>query len=414
MRIHPALVLLVFLMGLPVGAQPVNVAPVVETQPIVRGGSSSQDTALWVNASAPVQSLLLVSDSVVGLVAFRLDGVEQDAVLSGPTFGVDVRDDFVLPGGTAPLIVVGDGALPGLTAYIVDPVSNRLRRVDSGNLRVTGFSPRTVTLYRSAITGALYAFMSNDTGTMQQLELRPGLDGGVEGVPVRSFAVGGAVAGAVADDQRGFLFVAEQGTGIWRYSAEPSADDERISVADTTAPLTAPLGGLSLFSLPNGTGYLLAASAGGNQVVIFNRQPPHAAVGSFRVVQDGGIDAVDDPLTVEASSLSLGPGFPSGLVAVHDSLNDPMQNDKIIPWPDVASAFNPPLQVRQPETDGGTPDGGRDGGTGGGGGGGGIGGGGVTSPVEPESGCNCASASVPGTLVFGLLALALRNRRRQG
>jgi 3-phytase len=378
MRIRSALVLLlVFLTGLPVGAQPANVAPVAETQPIVRGGGdSSQDTALWVNAGTPAQSLLLVSDSIIGLSAFRLDGVEQDAVQSGPTFGVDVRDGFALPGGAAPLVVVGDGALPGLNAYIVDPLLQRLRRVDTGNLRVTGFSPRTVTLYRSP-TGTLYAFISNAAGTMQQLELRS-MDGGVESVPVRSFAVGGAVSGAVADDQQGFLFVAQQNTGIWRYSADPNASDERVSVAGTTAPLTAPLGGLSLYPLPNGTGYLLAASQGGNQVVIFNRQPPHAQVGSFSVVADGGIDPVNGPIALEATSRALGPDFPSGLVAVHDAVNDPMQNDKLVPWPAVANAFSPPLLVRQPEADGGIPDGGMDGGTGGGGGGGG---GGLVTPM---------------------------------
>ena len=407
MRVHSTLVLLVFLMGPPVGAQPVNVSPSLETQPIVRGGSATQDTALWVNAGTPAQSLLLVSDSVVGLVAFRLDGVEHDAVLSdGQAFGVDVRDGFALPGATTPLIVVANGSLPGLTAYIVDPISQRLRRVDTGNLRVTGSSPRAVTLYRSGSSGTLYAFMANATGTMQQIELRAGTDGGVEGVPVRSFEVGGTIAGAVADDQQGFLFVAQQNTGIWRYSAEPTAGNARVSVADTTAPLTAPLGGLALYPLPNGTGYLLAASEGSNQVVLFNRQPPHAAVGSFFVVQDGGIDAVNAPSTVEATSRSLGPGFPSGLVAVHDEINDPMQNDKIIPWPAVATAFSPALLVRQPETDGGVLDGGTDGGGGGGGG--------TSYPTEPDSGCNCATASVPGTLLFGLLGLALRNRRQRG
>ncbi len=411
MRIHSALVLAVFLTGLPAGAQPVNVAPVAETQPIVRGGDSSQDVALWVNSGTPAQSLLLVSDSVVGLSAFRMDGIEQDAVLSdGTAFGVDVREGFGLPGGSAPLVVVANGSLPGLTAYIVDPLLLRLRRVDTGNLRTTNFAPRSVTLYRSATTGTLYAFTANASGTMQQIELRPGTDGGVEGTPVRSFAVGGAVAGAVADDQQGFLFVAQQGTGIWRYSAEPDGGDGRTNVADTTSPLTAPLGGLALYPLPNGTGYLLAASAGSNQVVVFNRQPPHAVVGSFLVVQDGGIDAVNAPVALEATSRALGTGFPSGLVTVHDAINDPMQNDKLVPWPAVANAFSPPLLVRQPETDGGIPDAGTDGGGPGGGGGGG---GGPTFPTEPDSGCNCASASVPGTLLFGLLGLAWRNRRRR-
>lgn len=415
MRIPSALALLVFVTGLPAGAQPVNVAPAAETQPIVRGGSSTQDVALWVNSGAPAQSLLLVSDSVVGLIAFRLDGVEQDAVLSdGPALGVDVRDGFALPGGTAPLVVVANGTLPGLTAYIVDPISQRLRRVDTGNLRLTDFPPRSVTLYRSAATGRLHAFVSNATGAMRQLELRPGIDGGVEGVPVRSLTVGGNITGSVADDQQGFLFVAQQDVGIWRYSAEPDGGEQRVRVDDTTVPLTASLSGLSLYPLPNGTGYLLAASAGTDEVIVFNRQPPHATVGSFRFVQDGGIDPVERPVTVEASSRALGPGFPSGLVAVHDAINDPMQNHKLAPWQDVASAFNPPLLVRQPEADGGTPDGGTDGGAGGGGGGGGTGGGGTSYPTEPDSGCSCASASVPGALLFGLLGLARLNRRRRG
>jgi 3-phytase len=416
MRVQTCPVLFVLLTGLSAGAQPASVPPSVETQPVVRGGTDSQDVALWVNSGTPEQSLLLVADSVVGLVSFGLNGVEQQALLSdGVAYGVDVRDGFTLPGGTAPLVVVANGTTQSLTAYMVDPLTLQLRRVDTGNLTVPNFSPRTVTLYRSAVNGVLYAFMSNVSGTMQQVELRPGTDGGVQSVPVRNFAVGGAIAGAVADDQQGYLFVVQQNTGIWRYDAEPGANDNRISVASAGAPLTAPLGGVSLYSLPNGTGYLLAASAGGDQIVVYDRRPPHASLGSFAVVQEGGIDAVDSPVTVVATSRALGPNFPAGLVAVHDAINDPMQNDKLVSWLAVANAFNPPLAVNQTGADGGTPDGGTpDGGTpDGGGGAGGGGGGGTTFPVEPDSGCGCAAASVPGTLLFVLAGLALLRRRRR-
>jgi 3-phytase len=414
MRAQTCLVLFVLLMGLSAAAQqPVSVQPSVETQPVVRGGTASQDVALWVNSGTPGQSLLLVADSTVGLVTFGLNGGEQQALLSdGVAYGVDVRDGFSLPGGTATLVVVANGTVQALTAYVVDPLTLQLRRVDTGNLTVANFSPRSVTLYRSAVNGALYAFMSNAAGTMQQVELRPMTDGGVEGIPVRNFAVGGAVVGAVADDQQGFLFVVQQNTGIWRYNAEPGANDARTSVATAGAPLTAPLGGVSLYPLPNGTGYLLAASAGGDQVVVYDRRPPHASLGSFAVVQDGGIDAVQAPATVEASSRVLGPNFPAGLVAVHDAINDPIQNDKLVSWLAVANAFSPPLSATSP-ADGGTADGGTDGGDGGGGGAGGGGGGGTTFPVEPDSGCNCAAASVPGTLLFVLAGLALLRRRRQ-
>jgi 3-phytase len=416
MRGHMPLVMLVLLAGLPVGAQPVSVQPLVETRPVVRGGNASQDVALWPNSGNPGQSLLFVADSAVGLISFRLDGSELQALLSdGVAFGVDVHEGFALPGGTAPLVVVANGTLQALTAYVVDPLSLQLRRVDTGTLRVTNFEPRSVTLYRSPTSGTLYAFMANTSGTMQQLELRPNMDGGVDGVPVRDFPVGGAIAGAVADDQQGFLFVAQENSGIWRYSAEPDAGTVGTSVAAATSPLTTPLGGLSLYSLPGKQGYLLAASAGGDQVVVFDRQPPHATVGTFIVVQDGGIDPVTGSTTVEATSLPLGPSFPAGLVAVHDAINEPMQNDKLVSWAVLANAFTPPLQgASDGGSDGGTADAGTDGGTDGGTGGV-VTGPGPSFPSEDseDSGCSCAAASVPGTLLFVLVAgFALRRRRR--
>jgi 3-phytase len=124
---------------------------------------------------------------------------------------------------------------------------------------------------------------------------------------------------------------------------------------------------------------------------------------------------VTGPTTVEATSLSLGPNFPAGLVAVHDAVNSPMQNDKLVSWTDVASAFSPALQTSQADggTDGGTSDAGTDGGTDGGTGGGTLPGSGQTFPPE-DSGCGCAVASVPGALLFVVAGLALRSRRRQG
>jgi 3-phytase len=417
MRFPTPLVVLVSLAGLPVGAQPVDVRPAAETQVVVRGGNATVDVALWPSAGNPGQSLLVVADSAVGVITYGLDGTEFQALLSdGVAWSVDVREGFNLPGGSVPLVVVANGTLQALTAYMVDPVTRQLRRVDTGALRVAGFEPRSVTLYRSGATGRFHAFMASPTGNMQQLELLAAADGGVEGVPVRDFIVGGAVAGAVADDQQGFLFVAQQNAGIWRYSAEPDGGTQRGTVATANSELlTAPLGGLALYPLPNGEGYLLAASEGGDQIVIYDRRPPHAIVGGFRVVADAGIDAVTQPRSVEASSLALGTDFPGGLVAVHDAINDPLQNYKLVSWSELASTFSPPLRVNVPGApDGGTPDGGAtDGGGGGGGGGGGAPGDGTTFPTEPKDGCDCTAASVPGALFLGVAGLALLSRRRR-
>jgi 3-phytase len=137
-------------------------------------------------------------------------------------------------------------------------------------------------------------------------------------------------------------------------------------------------------------------------------------VGSFRIdaTTSGDIDEVTGTRSIEATSVPLGTAFPGGLVAVHDALNAPAQNHKLVSWSNVANAFSPPLRINgQAGTpDGGTTDGGADGGSTPGGGN--LPGGGGT--IDPEdSGCSCAAASVPGTILIVLVGLALRGRRRR-
>jgi len=418
MRATPPLILLACLASLPAVAQPASVRPAGETQVVVRGGAGDQDVALWPNSANPAQSLLVVADSTVGLTTYRLNTTEELEVLQGEVaFGVDVKEGFALPGGSVPLVVVANGARQALTAYVVDTVTLRLRRVDTDTLRVTNFDPRVVALYRAA-NGQVHAFAADSGGTVQQFELRANATGGVEGTAVRTFEVGGAVSGMVADDLQGVLFVAQQNQGIWRYSAESNGGTARTAVASAgQGALAAPLGGLALYSINASGGYLLAASTSGDNVVVYGRQPPHDPVGSFRVIVNatGTIDAVTGPRSIEASSRALGTTYPTGIAIVHDTLNSPAQNHKLVAWRDLAVAFNPPLAENRADggSDGGVLDGGTDGGTGRDGGTTtGPGNGGTIDP-DPESGCGCATASVSGTVLFVLLGLALRGRRRQ-
>ncbi|HLL01540.1 MAG TPA: phytase [Myxococcaceae bacterium] len=418
MRATPPLILLACLASLPAVAQLASVRPAGETQVVVRGGAGDQDVALWPNSANPAQSLLVVADSTVGLTTYRLDTTDELEVLQGEVaFGVDVEEGFALPGGSVPLVVVANGARQALTAYVVDAVTLRLRRVDTDTLRVTNFDPRVVALYRNPANGQVYAFAADSGGTVQQFELRTNTTGGVEGTAVRTFEVGGAVSGMVADEAQGVLFVAQQNQGIWRYSAAANGGTARTAVASAgQGALAAPLGGLALYSINAGGGYLLAASTSGDSVAVYGRQPPHDPLGSFRVIVNatGSIDAVTGPRSIEASSRALGTTYPTGIAIVHDTLNSPAQNHKLVAWRDLVVAFTPPLAENRLDggSDGGVLDGGTDGGTGRDGGPTTGPGGGTIDP-DPESGCGCATASVSGTVLFVLLGLALRGRRRQ-
>ncbi len=411
MRSRTFLALAVLVASFSVEAQPREVRPVVETQPVIGGGPVVEGAALWVHPTDPSRSLLLVADAQVGLITYQLDGLQEEWLSGGGVLGVDVQPGFPVGGITQQLVMVANQPLQGLVAYIMDPTTLRLRAANLEVINVPGFAPTRVALYSSPTTGTFYVFAGSATGVVRQFELTSQLDGGAMATPVRTFDVGNAVSGLVVDDALGWLYVTEQNNAIWRYGAEPAASDGRTLVEDVlSGSLVAPLGGLALYTASNGQGYLLAANGGRDAVRIYERQPPNTPLGDVSVLQEGTIDAVSAPRHVVVSNRGLGPVFPLGVVAVHDGNNAAdNENFKLVPWREVAFAFSPPLIVDiggGPLPDGGLPDGG-----------GGVPGGppgmpGQPGPAPGNLGCACSTASVSGSVLLVLAALLLLARRR--
>ncbi|MCY1021215.1 myxosortase-dependent phytase-like phosphatase [Pyxidicoccus sp. MSG2] len=399
-----------------VSAQPVSVVPVRETQPnpAVTGGAL-RDVALWVNPADGGASLLLTAydNANAGLVTFGMDGAQQEAELDGPVQGVAVHDDFPLAGGSRTLVVAASTTFNGLVAYRLDPGgAERVVRIGIAGF-LTGTQYSTVALYRSPTSGRFYVFAGTAGGRLEQFELT-GADGGVTGLPARVLATaGGGIAGVVADEETGRLFVTEEGQGLWRYSAEADGGQTRLKVASVGAALNTDVGRVSLYRASNGEGYILVADTASGAFAVFERRS-ESLVGSFQVVaSDGGIDAVVAPVALAVASRPVGPDFPDGLFVAHDGVETPAENLKLVSWPAVANAFNPPLRIDTRQvTDGGT-----DAGTGGTDAGPDV----RPQPLpvpgdgdaDDDSGCSCATASVPASALLGLLALALAGRRRR-
>jgi len=415
MRILMSLILFALLAPLAAGAQVVEVRPTLETQPgVLATGTQAVDVGLWINPLNPAQSLLLVADTSSGLVTFTLEGSEFQLIATeGVVSGVDVKEGIRVAGAVQPLVVTANRTLNGLIPYVIDPQSRVVTRVDPNQVvRATSFSHESVTLYRSAGSGRLYAFTGNTSGAapaVVQMELNVNQDGGVSGTEVRRIPLDSPATGLVADDEQGFVFIAERNHGISRIPAQPDTGTGRTFVVSVTGGLLGtPVGGVALYRAGGSEGYLVVANTSADTFLLFNRQPPHAPVGSFRLGQDGGIDAVTGPRSLELTSRGLGPLFPEGLLIAHDDVNAPVENYKLTSWASVANAFNPPLINVGTQADGGTPDAGQDGGP-------------ISSPGgplptlpldDPSNGCNCSAASVPGIVLVTLLGLALGRRRR--
>jgi 3-phytase len=413
-RSRTLLALAVLVASLSAAAQPLQARPASETEPVIGTGGVVQGVALWEHPTEPANSLLLVADAQVGLLSYRLDGRQSQWLAEGGMLGVDVQPGFPVGGSARSLVVVANQPRQGLVAYVVDPTTLRFVRAPLDVINVPGFMPTSVALYASPTTGRFHVFAGSATGRVHQFELIPQVDGGVESALVRTLEVGGAVVGMAVDDALGWLYVVEQDRAIWRYGAEPTAADSGVAVESVlSGELVAPIGGVSLYTAPNGQGYLLAAHGGMNTVRIYRRQPPHMLLGDVSIIQEGAIDAVVAPRHVVVSRRALGPLFPQGLVAVHDSQNTfENENLKLVTWPELASVFTPPLLVDGrdgPLPDGGLPDGG----------GGSVP---VAPPappgqmppkLEPDGGCGCSVASVPGSVLLVLAGLLPRSRRRR-
>jgi len=412
------LALAVLLPGGPVLAQtstPVSMGALVETQPSLGSGSSIRGAALWVHPRTPAASQLLVADAQAGLLSYELNGAARPVLVGGSVVGVDVQD-VVLDGLTQPLIVVANASV-GLQSYVLNLGTLTAQKI--GEDVSTGFTPNSVAVY-AGDNGRLYAFAGSEAGSVAQFELSSqAADAGTGATVLRTINVGGPVTGLAVDDAQGVLYVMRQNDGILQYGAEPTstAAPVRVDSISSSTGLVQPLGGLALYTAANNRGYLLAVNGGANTVRLYDRALTGRTYrGSFRVVQDGGIDAVDNPRYVAVSNRALGTLFPFGVVAVHDALDTGgRENFKLLDWSMLARGFGGTLVVDNGDPtnpDGGTSsDGGTDAG--------------IVVPGRPEppgpgagrpvsDGCGCSSASLPGTVLFVLAGALLLSRRRSG
>jgi 3-phytase len=393
-----------------------QVAPTAETDGVRSAGSVS-DVALWVSPGRADQSLILLADQFFGLSVMGLDGRERQFI-SGVVSGVDVQEGFRF--GTVAVPLVALAVDPSLSLFTV---ANQSDGGTSLQFAGSGIAPgvsnvRSVRLYGSPGEGRVFAFVGNDLGAFQQLELTGLSDGGVAITPGRQLSVPGPARAMAVDDAAGALFIAQESGQLWRFDPAPEASDAGTPLDLDGGTLGTAVQGLGLYALGGGGGYLVAVdgTTGASNYTVLNRQSPHAVRGTFTVGEDGGIDGVESGRALALSALPLADaGFPAGLLIAHDGANSGgAQNAKLVSWSSVAQAFVPPLDTSA--QDGGTPgDGGTvDGGTPGGGGG-------VPPPIPGSGGvpddddgpaCSCAASSVPGAALLGLVAVLLRRRRR--
>jgi myo-inositol-hexaphosphate 3-phosphohydrolase len=313
---------------------PSEVSADTETEPVSASGDAADDVAFWVHPGDPSKSVVVGTDKEGALEVYDLAGTRIQSVDPNSRPGnVDLRYGFSLAGKTVDVVgVVGYG----MRFYTVDPDTRKLTNVTSPKLTVE-IPVAGMCMYKSPVSGKFYLLANTRDGLAEQYELVD--DGGrINARSVRGpWDNGRESEGCVFDDEKQYLYLAEEPVGIWRYGAEPDAalKDRMLVAGVVSGQLVPDVEGLALVYRPDDGGYLVASSQGDSSFTVYRRHPPYEFVKKFKVVTGTVADGCSRTDGIEALAANLGPRYPSGVFSCQDNRNEPPgtrgnQNFKLI------------------------------------------------------------------------------------
>ncbi|MEH2447903.1 MAG: phytase [Nostoc sp.] len=369
-------------------------APTVETRPNLFDDpalptsqrADADDPAIYVNATNSADSLVLTSVKNAGLRVYDLSGnLLQTLNPGGIRYNnVDLQYGFKLGNQSIDIAVASDRGNDKLAIFKINPNPSTpgqyLKDITDSNIgtifQASPFEPPYsastrssygLTLYRSPVTNDYYVFTSRrQTGDIAQFKLIDKGNGKIGAELVREFTIPSPTTagrspqteGMVVDQETGFLYIAQEDVGIWKFQAEPDGGTtgkliDRVRF-EGGSHLTDDAEGLTIYYGKNGTGYLLASSQGDSTFVAYTREGNNEYVGNFAIGNNGSIDSVQESDGADVINVPLGPNFPFGLFVTQDGSNEPAKtidgenvnsNFKLVPWENIANAFPNSLNI---------------------------------------------------------------------
>lgn len=312
------------------------------------------DPAVWVNRADPSKSLVLGTVKVAvpngGLAVFGLDG-KLKQLITGPDRpnNVDVEYGLDLDATPTDIAVLTERLGRRLRVYTISRDGN-LRDMSSAKMPILAGAaddhgaPMGIGLYKRPKDGAIFAIVAPKAGDKEnylwQYRLEDDGTGRVKATFVRRFGAFsgvGEIEAIVVDDELGYVYYADEGTGIHKYLADPDATDAGKELAlFATTGYQQDREGLGIYTMPGGRGYIVSVDQlpGESVFHVYRREGepgrPHdhsKVLASFT----GGADGTDG---LDVTSAPLGPEFPEGLIV---AMNSTSRNFLMFRWSDIAA-----------------------------------------------------------------------------
>jgi len=210
--------------------------------------------------------------------------------------------------------------------------------------------PMGVALYKRPSDGAVFAVVSRKAGPsgtyLWQYLLEDDGNGQIKAGKVREFgtfsdvtamneegvAELGEIESVAIDDALGYVYYSDELAGVRKYHADPDAPEANVELAIFgTDGFTDQREGISIYTINDGTGYILVSDQQGNTFRIFKREGEPGDPHNHQFVKTVAVSTNESDGS-EVTSAVLDPRFPSGLfVAMSDN-----QTFHYYSWEDIA------------------------------------------------------------------------------
>ncbi|NRA46168.1 MAG: phytase [Oligoflexales bacterium] len=320
-----------------------EVQPSGETQPVGHRGDAIDDPALWVNPDNPQESLILGTDKQQGINVYSLSGKLLFSYGKSRFNNIDIRYNFPDKGDLINLIAATRHDISQVEFFSLDYVNQKLAPLNyhiKPSVKAYGLC-----LYHDQERNNFHLFVTGRDRNAQQFQIIGG-DNGLSHIRERIIPVASKNEGCVADDERGFVYIAEEHKGIWKLPTDASGLSKPRLIGSIAGndDLEDDIEGLALYIGENGEGYLIASVQGLDSFAIFDRKTDRY-LDSFQIVSNGRIDGVSHTDGIEVISSNLGWPYDQGLMIAQDDEDGILprkgtQNFKLVPWRDISEAIS--------------------------------------------------------------------------
>ena len=270
------------------------------------------DHCVWVDVERPRESRIICSDkSANKIFVYDMEGHVVQALDVPHPGNIDIRCKVLFSSGAVYDIVVVNRREPdpALLGFLVNKEQGTLQPLEGEIATGENYGG---CLFHDVKGRALYAITTSKSGTIEQYRIEVERNESFKGTKSRTWKIE-YCEGAVADDDSGKLYIAEENGSIWKLDASPNGSlpgDKLCRVGELG--LQGNLEGLALLHSPvTNKKLLLVSDQGRSRYVLLSTEFPAQKVLEFALERGEHTDGI------EICQQPLGAQFPSGLMVSH-------------------------------------------------------------------------------------------------